>query len=123
MAETLELYPRRRGGEMEEMTIHMEKSLIVWQVGVCMNRAQKGEGFPGQRIVVLPRAIVEKSQAHPLLGGLLPTDAGFFPKARGHYRERCQGVDQAIFIYCTRGMGWAELGGRRVTVRPGELLV
>jgi hypothetical protein len=88
-----------------------------------MNRPEKGEGFPGQRIVVLPRPVVERVAKHVLLAGLLPTDVGYFPHARGHLRERPAGVDQAIFIYCTKGTGWCELGGQHHEVHPEELLV
>lgn len=88
-----------------------------------MNRSQKGEGFPGQRIVVLPRPVVQAAQQQPLTAGLLPTDAGFFPKATGHLRERNEPLEQAIFIYCVKGSGWCELGGTRHAVRAGELLV
>jgi AraC family transcriptional regulator, arabinose operon regulatory protein len=88
-----------------------------------MNRAQKGEGFPGQRIVVLPRSIVLQAQKQPLTSGLTPTDAGYFPRAAGHLRERDEGVDQAIFIYCVKGSGWCELAGERHAVRAGEVLV
>jgi AraC-like DNA-binding protein len=88
-----------------------------------MNRPEKGEGFPGQRIVVLPRSAVARAQKHSLMSGLIPTDVGYFPRAAGHLRERSRGVDQAIFIYCTRGGGWCEVAGRYHAVRPGELLV
>src|ERR1022692_3962427 len=84
---------------------------------------QKGEGFPGQQIVVLPKWVVANALQQPLLRDLLPTDIGFFPKAAGHLRERVAGVDQAIFIYCTYGTGWCELGGQRRLVHPGELLI
>jgi AraC-like DNA-binding protein len=89
----------------------------------CMGRPEKPEGFPGQRIVVLPRRVVASALAHPLLHGLLPTDAGYFPKATAHLRERTAGVDQAIFIYCPSGGGWCELAGQRHAVRAGQLLV
>jgi AraC-like DNA-binding protein len=87
-----------------------------------MTRPQKGEGFSGQRIVVLPRKVVAQALHQPILEGLLPTDIGFFPKAAGHLRERTVGVDQAILIYCTEGSGWCELAGQRYLVRRGELL-
>ena len=89
----------------------------------AMKRPEKGEGFPGQRIVVLPRAVVARAQQHPLMTGLIPTDVGHFPHATGHLRERPTGVDQAIFIYCTKGAGWCELAGRYHAVNSGELLV
>ena len=88
-----------------------------------MNRREKPEGFPGQRIVVLPREVVVRALQRPLLRGLLPTDVGYFPKAAHHLRERTVGVDQAIFIYCTHGRGWCELAGRRHKVSAGDLLV
>lgn len=88
-----------------------------------MSVNQKAEGFPGQRIVVLPRPVVARAVTHPLLGALLPTDMGYFPNAEGHYRERPLGVDQAIFIYCTRGAGWCVLSGRKHLVQAGDLLV
>ena len=88
-----------------------------------MNQRQKGEGFPGQRIVVLPRAALAQAQKRPLLRGLIPTDIGYFPRAKGHCRERTRGADQAIFIYCVRGAGWCEAGGTRHEIRAGEVLV
>src|SRR3974377_1161814 len=88
-----------------------------------MVRSQKAEGFPGQRIVVLPRKVVARALKHPLLRALLPTDVGYFPKAAGHLMDRRAGVDQAIFIYCAHGSGWCELAGLRHQVRLGDLLV
>lgn len=88
-----------------------------------VKRTEKREGFAGQRIVVLPRSVVAQAEQHPLMGGLIPTDVGHFPQAAGHLRERPAGVDQAIFIYCTKGAGWCELGGRYHAVSPGDLLV
>jgi AraC-like DNA-binding protein len=88
-----------------------------------MDRPKKPEGFPGQRIVVLPRKVVARSLDHGLLRGLLPTDAGYFPKAAGHYMERSVGVNEAIFIYCAHGRGWCDLGGQRHELTAGDLLV
>lgn len=88
-----------------------------------MNGVQKGEGFPGQRIVVLPRSVILNAQKQALTSGLMPTDAGVFPRAAGHLRERSEGVEQAIFIYCVKGAGWCELAGQRHAIRAGEVLV
>jgi AraC-like DNA-binding protein len=86
-------------------------------------RPEKGEGFPGQRIVVLPRSVVAAARRQPLMSGLVPTDVGFFPHAAGHRRERATGVDQAIFIYCCKGKGWCELAGGFHPIQAGEMLV
>lgn len=84
---------------------------------------QKGEGFPGQRIVVLPRAVIRDALSQPLLRGLLGTDIGFFPRAQGHRRVRLTGSEQTIFIYCTHGRGWCELDDSMVEIGSGDLLV
>ncbi len=81
------------------------------------------EGGPGQRMVVLPRDVVAKMEKNPLLNGLLPTDIGFFPEAQGHFINRPNGVNQAIFIYCMKGGGWCEIRGRRQNVSANEILV
>jgi AraC family transcriptional regulator, arabinose operon regulatory protein len=88
-----------------------------------MDSTSKPEGFPGQRIIVLPRSVVGRVREHPLLQGLMPTDVGYFPKAAGHLMERPAGVNEAIFIYCTHGRGWCELAGNRHEIQPGDLLV
>jgi AraC family transcriptional regulator of arabinose operon len=83
----------------------------------------KAEGFSGQRIVVLPRSVAEAALKRELLRNLLPTDIGFYPKAKGHCIERLAGVDQSIFIYCITGRGWCEMEGIHHEIHPGELLV
>jgi AraC family transcriptional regulator, arabinose operon regulatory protein len=85
---------------------------------------EKRAGFPGQRIVMLPRrALGRMLQRHTLLRGLLLAGAGYYPKATGHLRRRPKGAEQVIFIYCVRGGGWCEMAGRRHTVHEGDLLV
>ena len=107
---------------MEDAPVNMEYFPVL-VYSPHMKPSQKGEGFPGQRIVVLPRAVLSQARHQPLLRGLLPTDVGYFPRAKGHFRERKQGVDQAIFIHCARGRGWCELGGTRHSIHSGEVLV
>jgi len=88
-----------------------------------MKWREKQEGFAGQRLVVLPRPILVKALQYPLLRPLLPTDAGYYPKAQGHVCVRERGCPEAIFIYCANGSGWCELAGRRHQVDQNELLV
>lgn len=60
---------------------------------------------------------------YPLLKQLLPTDAGYYPKAKGHVCVREWGCPEAIFIYCAEGNGWCEIAGRRHEVTRNQLLV
>lgn len=88
-----------------------------------VDASHKAEGFPGQRIVVLPRDVVSKVLKNPLTGRLTPTDVGYFPHATGHFYERKKGIDQAVCIYCSKGAGWCEMRGCCHDVKEGELLV
>src|SRR5258708_28970250 len=88
-----------------------------------MKWREKHEGFKGQRIVVVPRPILEKALKDPLLQTLLPTDAGYYPKALGHTCAREHGAPETIFIYCAEGKGWCEMAGRRHQVTRNQLLV
>ncbi len=88
-----------------------------------MLTVEKGDGFPGQRIVVLPRRVVAGTRNHPLLEGQFPTDVGYFPSATGHFRERPKGSEQTIFIHCSEGHGWCQCGGKKYPVGPSDLVV
>lgn len=107
---------------MDDAWNHMENfPALHYHSG--MNPQQKGEGFPGQRLVTLPRGVLAQAEQRPLLRGLLPSDIGYFPHAKGHLRERERGASQAIFIYCVRGEGWCEITGTRHIVRAGQVVI
>nr|WP_239579167.1 AraC family transcriptional regulator [Microlunatus panaciterrae] len=80
-------------------------------------------GFPGQRLRVLPRPLVARALATGLTGRLLVTDAGHFPRAVSHGRNRTQGAPETVVIICVGGLGWCEIGGRTVAVPSGSALV
>lgn len=85
----------------------------------------RSEGFTGQKLVVLPPAVVAEGRRHPLLAGLLPTDAGFFRQARGHRVERTGGAPGQVLILCLAGRGWFQLGAesRPKPVVAGDALL
>ena len=74
------------------------------------NRQYKREGFPGQKLLVVPRSIVRSALAAPVTSQLLVTDCGYFPHASMHGRVRPNGSGQTIVIVCSQGRGWAEVG-------------
>jgi AraC family transcriptional regulator, arabinose operon regulatory protein len=78
------------------------------------------EGFAGQHLVVVPDPVRRASARHPLLRGLLVTDAGFFPKAAGHRVERPQGAATHLLILCLQGGGWARSGSKEEVIGAGE---
>jgi len=80
------------------------------------------EGFRSQRLVVLPASVRQRVQAHPLLRGLLVTDAGIFLRAKSHFIERPRGASTTLFMVCLAGRGWASLSGPSQAVTPGTLV-
>ncbi|HML21182.1 MAG TPA: AraC family transcriptional regulator [Aggregatilinea sp.] len=81
------------------------------------------EGFKDQILYVIPRQILEDLKTNPLLHQLLPTDIGWYPRARYHYCERKDGAEEHILILCMDGEGWFEINGQRRSVRKHEALI
>jgi AraC-like DNA-binding protein len=90
-----------------------------------MQAIRKADGFEDQKLIVFPDAFLEVVSRHPLAKSVYVTDIGFFPHAQYHYRERPNGCNTAIFIYCIEGEGWAILDNneKEITIRENTLLV
>lgn len=81
------------------------------------------DGFPGQRLHVLPSPLAKQALQQGPTSRLLVSDAGYFPHAAKHGRIRKSGAAQAIVIVCVAGSGWCELDGVRHDVREGHVLL
>lgn len=81
------------------------------------------DGFPGQRLLVLPRPAVRSALATPGTRALLVTDCGHFPRAKEHGVKRTQPIQQAVVLLCTGGAGWCTIDGARHAVSAGQLVV
>ena len=81
------------------------------------------EGFARQRLCVVSRPIVSKALVEPPLSALVVTDAGWFPAAKGHYRERVNGAAEAILIMCTEGAGVCTVGDDEFDVNAGDIVL
>lgn len=81
------------------------------------------EGFPGQRLLVLPRPLVQRALRRNPTSRLLVTDAGHFPHAASHGRVRPRGAPEAVVIVCIDGRGWCDLDGRTIEVHAGSALI
>lgn len=102
----------------------MDKTTILLQTtGMTI-----AEGFPGQRMIVLPRSRLQLALASPGTAHLVVSDCGYFPEARAHGRTRLSPIDEAIILICTRGSGWCRINdgvvhpvhaGQAVIVPPG----
>ncbi|MDR2347169.1 MAG: AraC family transcriptional regulator [Bifidobacteriaceae bacterium] len=81
------------------------------------------DGFPGERLRVLPARRAAAASQAPVTRRLLVTDVGYFPQAERHGRSRPTGASGGIVIACTAGRGWCEMGGARRAVGPDQVLV
>ncbi|WP_230986757.1 AraC family transcriptional regulator [Cohnella fermenti] len=88
-----------------------------------MTDIHKREGFAEEKLIVLPDYAASELSGFELTRGLYVSDIGHFPRARFHYRERPEGCDAHIVIFCTDGEGWVELDGRSAAVREGHLAI
>lgn len=81
------------------------------------------DGFSGERALVLPRMIVEKMERDPLCSMLHITDIGYYPKAKHHFRERTEPINQYVFIYCIDGAGWYRMNRQEYTVSANQYFI
>ncbi len=89
-----------------------------------MQAIRKADGFEDQKLIVFPAAFLEVVSRHPLAKSVYVTDIGFFPHAQYHYRERPNGCNTAIFIYCIEGKGWVVLDNKKeIIISENTLLV
>lgn len=84
---------------------------------------RKPEGFENQVLTVIPPTVLEHAKKHPLLEPFYITDVGYFPHAQHHYRERTNGCDEHILIYCVQGRGFVEACGKRHTIVKNSALI
>jgi len=83
---------------------------------------RRPEGFPGQRLVMIPEAIATQASQKPITRDLFITHIGSFIAAHGHWVERPNGAPQHILIACISGSGSCMLHEREWQVGPGDLL-
>jgi AraC-like DNA-binding protein/uncharacterized RmlC-like cupin family protein len=89
-----------------------------------MEPIHKEVGFEQERLYVLPDYMTKELAESELTRTLFISDIGYFAHARYHFRERLEGSDAHIFIYCSEGEGSVELfGDRTIHVTRQHLVV
>ena len=76
-------------------------------------------GFAGEMEIIIPDELLTHIENNPVTGQLYVTHIGYYPNAKDHYRERPNGAEQYIFIYCEDGKGWVEYNGEKRPVYRG----
>lgn len=67
-----------------------------------------GEGFKGERAIILPYNIRNLLASNSITKRLYITHIGYYPAAKHHFRRRDAGANQYILIHCEKGAGWIE---------------
>lgn len=81
------------------------------------------DGFPGQRLRVLPGRRIAQALTQPGIAHLVVTDAGYFPTAQAHGKDRPAGIAQCVVLVCVLGAGRVRVGGTTHEVRRGQVVV
>lgn len=82
---------------------------------------KRREGFPGQRLVVLPAPILARAAALPISAWLLPTHLGRFNHAEHHHVERRHGCPEHILLACLDGAGHVKGDGIDTMIQAGDV--
>src|SRR5215467_6140892 len=72
-----------------------------------MTPLRRKDGFVGEKQINIPYEVLRSHTDNTVFrSSLFITHIGFFPKAQFHFREREQGCDDFILIYCLEGKGY-----------------
>ena len=90
---------------------------------LSMTSFKKKSGFTGEEAIVLPAKVIQQCLSTPLVSSLFITDIGYYPKAEYHYRERKNGINQHILIYCIDGKGESVIDGKKFIIKATNFLI
>ncbi len=80
------------------------------------------EGFPGQRLIVLPPAVLRRAAALPVCRDLMVTHIGAYRTAPHHFVERPNGTPEHLLIVCQGGQGTCSIGRRVHRMTTGHAI-
>lgn len=69
---------------------------------------------------IIPTESFADYAQHPMIRRVYLTDVGFYPHAQGHYKERPDGTDACILLYCLDGKGTIRTGGNEYVLSASE---
>ncbi|MES2995264.1 MAG: AraC family transcriptional regulator [Verrucomicrobiota bacterium] len=81
------------------------------------------EGFPNERLLVVPGPRLKEAERMPVLKDLRVSHMGQFAEARNHRVVRNEGVKEHVLIYCLAGRGGGNAAGKTFSLGAGDLVV
>lgn len=88
-----------------------------------MDNFKKKDGFTHEKSIIIPNSIMDNMTIHPLIAPLYITDIGYFPKAINHYRNRDNGCNNYILIFCVDGCGVININEQEITIEKNHLII
>jgi AraC-like DNA-binding protein len=90
---------------------------------ISLNSKKVKEGFIGQRMVVLPPNVKKTVINNELIKRFYLTAIGHYPHAIFHDRERNNGCNEYILLYCTEGKGNILIHGINIELKPNTFFI
>jgi AraC-like DNA-binding protein/quercetin dioxygenase-like cupin family protein len=81
------------------------------------------EGFRGEKAIVTPYNIRNLQAANRITKQLFVTHIGYYPQAKHHYRERPEGCNENVLIYCEEGKGWVNHKEETITLTRNQAYI
>jgi AraC-like DNA-binding protein len=81
------------------------------------------EGFKDEKAIITPYNIRHFQASNPITKILYVTHIGYYPHALHHYRERADGCNENIFIYCEDGKGWVKHKSQHYNLSKNEAFI
>lgn len=81
------------------------------------------EGFLGQKMIALPRSVINTMKTNNITQNFYVSDLGYYPMANHHHRIRKNGANQYIFIYCVKGKGEIYINNNKIIITPNQFFI
>lgn len=88
-----------------------------------MENIEIAEGFKGEKAIVTPYNIREYQESNNITRQLYITHIGYYPNANHHFRQRPEGANENILIYCEKGRGWIESGDEKYILSENQAFI
>lgn len=80
-------------------------------------------GFPGERLIVLPATFIDLMKDDPLIKDLYICSLGHITHGRNHCVERPKGCDSYTFLYCVWGCGHIRVGAKETELKENQYMI
>jgi AraC-like DNA-binding protein len=81
------------------------------------------EGFKNEKAIILPYNVRDYLKTNAVTKRLHVTHIGYYPEAKHHFRERRNGANQHILIYCESGKGWIVFDGEKHIMERNQVFI